>query len=291
MILVAGATGSLGRHLTRTLLDDGKPLRVLVREGSPYDELVAAGAEPVIADLKDPDSLATACAGVDSVVTTANATARGGADTIESVDRQGNLDLVDAAEAAGVRRFLFVSALGARPGHPLPLLNAKGETEQRLRESGMAWTVVQPNLYMDKLIPIVVGGPALAGQPVTLVGDGRRHHSYVAMRDVAAYLRATLDHPRAQRQTLVVGGPQPLSWRDIIAAFERELGYPVPVHTVEPGEPVPGRPEFITELLTMLETYDSPLDVSGLASTYGVTPTPLAEYVRGFVTANRVHAG
>lgn len=291
MILVVGATGELGGHVTRTLLDHGKPVRVLVRDGSNYDELVAAGAEPVIADLKDPGSLTKACMGAETVITTANAVGRGGADTIESVDRQGNRHLIDAAAAAGVRRFLFVSSLGARPGHPVPLLNAKGETEQRLRESGMLWTVLQPNAYMDKFIPPVVGAPALAGEPVSLVGDGRRRHSYVAMRDVVAYVLATLDHPRAPRQTLLIGGPQALSWRDIVAAFEQELGHPVPVRAVEPGEPVPGLPDFVTQLLTMLETYDSPLDVDELASTYGVTPTPVAEFVRGFVTANRAHAG
>ena len=136
MILVVGATGELGGLIVRDLLRQGRQVRVLVRAGSSVDEL--AGAQPVLGDLKDAASLHAACAGVSAVVTTANSTARGGADTVESVDRQGNHDLIDAAAAAGVRRFVFVSALGADPAHPMPLLQAKGEAEQRLRDSGMA---------------------------------------------------------------------------------------------------------------------------------------------------------
>lgn len=183
MILVVGATGQLGGTIAQMLLDRERPVRILVRPGSAYSDLVAGGAEAVIGDLKDPASLVSACQGVHAVITTANATARGGDDTIESVDRVGNRNLVDAATAAGVDIFVFVSALGASPNHPMELLRAKGETEQHLRDSAMAWTVLQPNMFLDKLPMAVVGGPALAGQPVTLVGEARRVHSMVAMRD------------------------------------------------------------------------------------------------------------
>lgn len=203
----------------------------------------------------------------------------------------GNRNLIEVAAAEGVRHFVFISALGASPQHPMPFLQAKGETEQRLRHSGMAWTVLQPNLFMDKLPLAVVGAPALAGQPVTLVGEGRRRHSLVATRDVVAYVTAALENPQAEGQTLLIGGPQPVSWRDVVAAFEQELGREVPVRTVPLGQPVPGMPDMITELLTALETYDSPLDMSALAAAYGVTPTSLADFVRGFVASTRQPVG
>ena len=68
----------------------------------------------------------------------------------------------------------------------MPLLSAKGETEQRLRDSTMTWTVLQPNAFMDVYVPMVFAAPALAGAPVTIVGEGRRQHSLVALSDVAA---------------------------------------------------------------------------------------------------------
>jgi uncharacterized protein YbjT (DUF2867 family) len=287
-ILVVGATGDLGGLITRTLLDQGARVRILVREGSAYEELVAAGAEAIIGDLKDAPSLHAACAGMDAVITTANSVARGGEDTVESVDRKGNRDLIEAAAGAGVGRFVFISALGASASNPNPFLRAKGETEEALRASGMTWTILQPNIYMEIWVAAIVGGPVLAGQPVTLIGEGRRRHSMVARHDVAAYAVRTLEKKEAEDQTLVIGGPEPLSWRDVVAAFERELGHPVPIRQLPPGEPMPGFPDDMTGLVASLETYDSPIDMSGLASTYGLTPTPVAEFIRDFIG---VHAG
>lgn len=286
MILVVGATGVLGGCIARRLLGHGAPVRILVRSGSQYDDLVAAGAEAVIGDLKDPDSVRGACRGIRAVLTTANAIGRTGKDNLESVDHLGNRNLVDAAAAENVRRFVFISALGAHPDHPMPLLRAKGLTEQRLRASGMAWTVLQPNLYMDIWVPAVVGGPALDGRPVTLVGDGLRRHSMVAVRDVASYATAALDHPEADNRTIPIGGPQPVTWRDAVAAFERELGRDLTVRTIAPGEAIPDLPDMISELAAALAGYDSPLDMAELATTYGIAPTTLDDFVHGFVAAS-----
>jgi NADH dehydrogenase len=266
-------------------------VRILVRSGSSYDSLVAAGAQPVTGDLKDPPSLRAACAGATAILTTANSMGRGGDDTVESVDRVGNRNLVEAASAEGVRRFVFTSVLGASPESAMPFVRAKGETEQRLRDSGMAWTVVQPDAFMDTWVPAVVGGPALAGRPVTVVGDGRRRHSFVAMRDVAAYAVAALDHRDAEGQTLLIGGPQALTWRDIVEVFEHELGHPVVLRSVPPGQPVPGLPDFVAQLLAVLDSYDSHIDISRLASSYGVTPTSIAEFARDSVAANAQQVG
>lgn len=284
MILVVGATGNLGGSITRALLAEGKKVRILVRPSSSYADLVGDGAEPVTGDLKEPASLSTACAGVDAVVTTANGIGRGGEDTVESVDLHGNQHLIDAAEAEGVRRFVFTSVLGASTESPVPLIRAKGQAEQRLTKSDMTWTILQPNLYMDTWLPMAVGRPALAGQSVTLVGEGRRRHSMVAMRDVVSYAVAALERDEAHNQRIVIGGPDAISWRDVVAAFEHELGREVPVRTVPLGEPVPGMPEQVNGLFQVLETYDSPLDMTALAVTYGVRPTGLKDFVHDFVS-------
>ncbi len=287
MILVVGATGMLGGSIARRLLADGHKVRILVRGGSSYEDLVDAGAQAVRGDLKDPPSLRAACSGVDTVVTTANAMGRGGEDTIDSVDVRGNQDLIDAAEAEHVRRFVFTSALGATPESPVPFLRAKGEAEQRLAASGMGWAILQPNLFMDLLPVMVVGQPALGGRPVTLVGEGRRRHSIVAMRDVVSYIAAALEHDEGDNQRLVIGGPEPVSWRDVVAAFEHELGREVTVRSVPFGESVPEMPQAVNELLHALETYDSPLEITALSAAYGVRPTPLAEFVHDFVAKSR----
>jgi NADH dehydrogenase len=287
MILVVGATGLLGGHITRRLLDQGRPVRIVVRQGSDYDGLVTAGAEAAIGDLKDPHSVRAACRGVDAVITTANAIGRDGEDNLESVDHIGNNNLIDAAVAQGVRKFVFTSSLGADPGHPMPLLRTKGLVEQRLRASGMTWTVLQPNFYMDTWIPAIVGGPALTGQPVTLVGDGLRQHSMIAVRDVAHYATAALDHPDAHDQTLRIGGPQPFTWRDVVATFERELGEELSIQTIAPGALIPDVPAVVSELAAVLAGYDSPLDMLELSRTFGVLPTTVASFVHDFVASTQ----
>jgi len=291
MILVVGATGLLGGQIARQLLDQGKVVRILVRSDSTYEPLVTAGAEAVQGDLKDLDSLRAACRGVEAVITTANAIGRSGVDNLESVDQHGNRNLIDAAAAEDVRQFVFVSALGAANDHPMPLLRAKGHTEQHLRASGMTWTVLQPNFFMDIWIPAVAGVPALEGQPVTLVGDGKRQHSMVAVHDVASYAVAALDHDEAHNQTLYIGGPHPVTWLDVVAALEQELGQEVPVRTIAPGDPIPGLPDFVSELAAALASYDSPMDVSELTRTYAVAPTTLADFVHRFVAASRQQVG
>jgi uncharacterized protein YbjT (DUF2867 family) len=285
MRLVVGASGLLGGKIATGLLDRGDDVRVLCRDPASVAALEAAGAEPVTGDLKDPASLRAACEGVDTVLTTANAAQRSGDDTIESVDRHGNVALIDAAAEAGVERFVFVSALAADAASPVPLLAAKGATEQRLQASGMTWTVLRPDTFMDVWIPMIVGGPALAGQPVTLVRDGDRVHSYVAVEDVAAYAAGAVDHPAAADTLLPIRGPEPVSWLDVVAAFEAELGREVPVRWIDPGEPVPGIPEVVHPPMWAFEAYDSPLEMGELSATFGVTPTPLTDHVRSFARA------
>lgn len=270
----------------RKLLDEGAGVRMLVRSTSDYKALVELGAEPAFGDLKDPSSLEAACLDVETVVTTATATARGGEDTIESVDLDGNRNLVRAAEKSGVDRFVLISALGAALDSQLPVLQAKATAEEELRTSSMSWTILQPDVFMDRLVPLVVGQPVLEDRPVTLVGDGRRRHSFVATRDVAAYAVAAIRNEAGTR-TLPIGGPEPLSWREIVQAFSDELGKEVPVHTVNPGEPIPTLPEFATSLLAALEAYDSPLDMTELTRTYGIAPTNMAAFVHDFVAAHR----
>lgn len=289
MILVIGATGQLGGLIARRLLHRGDAVRVLVRDlsSAAARDLAEAGAHLVLGDLADTASLRTACESVRGIITTANSMSRGDPDTIESVDRRGNANLIDAAVEQGVRRFVFISALGADAHHPMPLLQAKGETEQRLRESGMDWTALQPDFYMDMLPMAVVGAPALAGGAVTLVGEGRCRHSMVAISDVADYALAALDRDDAVGQTLRIGGPEAVSWRDVLAAFERHLGRDIPVSFVAPGHPIDGMPGMLTGLLAALETYDSPLDTGGLAKRYGVVQTSLDDFVHGVVAATR----
>jgi len=288
MILIAGATGMLGGMITQQLLAQGKDVRILVRENSASEGMAAqgmatsaqtlidAGAQPVYGDMKDRASLDTAMTGVDMVLTTANSVLRAGEDTVETVDRQGNLSLIDAAHAAGVKHFIFTSALGADTNSLIPLMRSKAEAETALRESGMAYTILSPNLIAEVWLGVVVGAPLQAGQPITLVGEARRVHSFVSIADVAALGVAAVDNPAAHNATIPIGGPEAVSWRQIVAGVGQVIGREIPVRFVQPGEPVPFVPEAVQQSMAVQDTYDSPLPMDTIAATYGVTPTPMA---------------
>ncbi len=287
MILVVGATGNLGGVVTRMLLAQGQPTRILARSQSNYQSLADAGAQIVLGDLKQRGSLDAACQGADIVITTANSAARGGEDNVQTVDLEGNRNLIDAVKAAGVNQFIFVSVLGADPNSPVPFIQAKGKTEDALRESGIPYTILAPNGYMEVMVAGIVGMPALMGQPVTIVGGGRRKHSFISVGDVAAFILAAIGNPAAINQKLLLGGPQPLSFRDAVAIYERVLGHRIQVRSVAPGEPVPGLPQMVAQLLAGLDTYDSPIDMTETARTFGIQLTPLEEVVRRAVTSVR----
>src|SRR6266581_8730987 len=145
MILIVGATGNLGGAVTRMLLAQDQPVRILARLQSNYQPLVEAGAQVVLGDLKQRGSFDAACEGADIVITTASAGERGGEDTVQTVDWEGNRNLIDAAKTAGVKQFIYVSVAFADPKSPVHIWQAKGKTEDYLRESGLPYTIIAPS--------------------------------------------------------------------------------------------------------------------------------------------------
>src|SRR5688572_30562340 len=195
MNLVVGSTGLLGGVITRMLLEKNEPVRVLARgaasDASPLRSEMAA-AEVVRGDLKDRASLDAACAGVTTVITTANSAQRGGDDNVSTVDLEGNAALIDAAKKAGVNHFIFVSAAAVDEASPVPLFAAKARAERHLRETGMNWTIIAPHVFMDVWFPMIIGSALAAGRPVPLVAGGKSRHSFIAVQDVAAFAVASV---------------------------------------------------------------------------------------------------
>jgi len=277
--------------ITRRLLEQSKEVRILVRNNSPSaqlaqdgratpaESLIEAGAQPVHGDLRDRASLDAAVEGVETVVSTANSAGRGGEDNPRSVDLEGNRNLIEAARDAGVEHFIFVSALGADPDHPVPFMQAKGQSEASLRESGMEYTILAPTPFMEVWAAVVVGMPALQDQPVTLVGEGRRRHSFISNRDVAAFAVAAVDDSAARNQYLAIGGPEPLTWRDVVATYERVLGRPISVQFLAMREPVP-LPDPMPGILAGMETYDSAIEMDEISRTFDVPLTRLETFAR-----------
>jgi uncharacterized protein YbjT (DUF2867 family) len=229
MILVVGATGELGGEVCRRLRQQDRPVRALVRPGSPKESALAElGAEVVHGNLTDPESLRTACRGAQAVVTTANAIkARRRADSLKAIDRDGNLALVEAARAEGVRRFVFTSLTPHLPENN-PFVRYKRQVERAVRESGLAWTVLQPSAFMETSFSPMLGWDAEQGK-VRVVGPGTAPISYISEKDVAEFTALVVEDSRAEGRDFPLGGPEALSPLAAVRIFEEVFGRPFQV--------------------------------------------------------------
>ena len=225
MILVVGATGLLGTEICRALRQRGKPVRALVRAtaSDKARQLASAGVELTVGDLKDPESLNRACQGASAVISTASSTfSRQAGDSIDTVDRRGQMNAVDAARSAQVSRFAFVSIPGEIK-FPSPLTTAKREVEQHLVQSGVPYTILRANWFMEVWL-----SPALAfdyaNHRARIYGAGSNPVSFVSYKDVAQFAVQSVDAAAAANRALDVGGPEPVSQLDAVRIFERAIG-------------------------------------------------------------------
>ncbi len=223
MILVAGGTGVLGSAIVRRLLDSGRKTRVLTRHRERAAAHEQRGAEVVVADLRDRASLDAACQGATHVITTANAFAGKGGESVPAIDERGNRHLVLAARAAGVRQFVFTSALLPEAYRAIDYFAAKFATEDYLRASGLAWTILRPTAFMETWA-LIIGEPLVRTGSTKIFGSGRNPINFVAVDDVAAVAVMTLDRPDACGASVDIGGPENLTLLEVAAVFERVAG-------------------------------------------------------------------
>ena len=226
MILIVGASGRLGSVVAQRLLAQGTPVRAMTRNPSNLAHLKQQGAEVVSGDLRDPASLLSACQGVDQVLAAAHALLGKGDNNPQTVDDAGNRQLIDAAKAAGVQRFIFISLQGASPDAPVEFFRIKYRTEEYLRASGLNYTIIRPTAFMD-LWAQLIGQPILEQDKTTIFGRGNNPVNFVAVEDVARFACAAIEDPRARNRIIEVGGPENLTLNQVAETFERVSGHQV----------------------------------------------------------------
>jgi uncharacterized protein YbjT (DUF2867 family) len=224
-VLVAGATGTVGLRICELLVAKGRPVRALVRSTSRAERtsrLRELGADVVVGDLERPETLGPAVAGVTDVVTTASSfPVDPRPDSFEHVDRAGTINLIDAAEAAGVRRFVFTSFSLAPDDFPFQ--GAKRAVEERLAAGTLEYTILQPGSFMEVWFSPMLGFD-VAGGRVQVYGDGTAPLSWISSGDVAVFAVWALGAEAARNAALELGGPEALSQLDAIAIHEELAG-------------------------------------------------------------------
>jgi uncharacterized protein YbjT (DUF2867 family) len=289
MILVVGATGMTGSDICGKLTAQGKQVRALAREtadAAKVERLRSMGVEIVTGDLRDAASLDAACRGVDAVITTASAMPVAyvpEANTPGTTDRDGMMNLVDAARAARARHFVHTSF----PEYDIafPLQDAKRAAEAHLRGSGLTHTILRPTFFMEVWLSPIVGFDYL-NRKATIYGEGKNPISWISFHDVADFAVAALENPAARNTTLTLGGPAALTPLEVVSIFEKVGGKPweyvnVPVEALQAQHSAASDPlqKSFAGLMLGYAT-GSKIDMAETLKAFPVGLTPVEAYAR-----------
>ena len=207
MILVVGGTGRLGSSVANRLQRRGLGVRVLSRGLALNPGTLDGGVEVVHGDVRDPASLVPPMEGVDVVVSAMQGfTGRGGV-TPQSVDRDGNIHLIDAAEGAGAD-IVMLSVVGAAADSSMELMRMKFAAEQRLRSGSAPWTILRSDAYAETWIGLLEQTAGKSGRP-RVFGQGNNPISWVSVEDVAAVVERAVTDRSLRGRVLELCGPEP----------------------------------------------------------------------------------
>jgi NADH dehydrogenase len=301
LVLVVGATGALGRPVVKLLLERGVRVRALSRHPAQASDLAALGAEVVAGDLTDAASLARACAGAERVLACAHSILGRGRWRSEAVDDAGHRALIDAARAAGVRRFVYTSGSGASSDHPIDFFRTKHRIEQYLLASGLDAVILRPTAFMDQHVHLFNGAAVLAKGKANLIGPATKPRNFVWAGDVAQFaLRALLEDPPPFRK-LDIGGHDTLSNSEVADLYAREAGIaPRASHlpagvarmmSMLAGPLHPGMARILHLMSLPDAAFDERFDgAAALEQRFGLRLKRVQEFVREQVAAHRAAA-
>ena len=226
-ILISGATGNIGTELTKHLAVRGVPFRAMVRnpdEKSAQGLRDLSGAELVAADFNDPASVGRALTGIERAFLLTHSSAQAEAQ---------QLSFVEQARQAGVRHLIKQSQWAASAESPVRFLRYHAVVEQAIEDSGLAYTFLRPNLFMQGLLAFKQSIQT-QGQLFAPIGEAKV--SVVDVRDIAAAAAAALTEPGHANKTYNLTGPQALTHREMAAELSAALHRPVAFVDVAPAE-------------------------------------------------------
>ncbi len=214
-ILLAGATGYLGSHIAKQLVQSAYDPRVIVRSPNKLVHLGIEVGDIFQAELTSPDTIRGCCSEIDTVISTVGITRQKDGLTYLDVDYQANLNLLNEAREAGVRKFIYVSVLNGENLRHLKICDAKEQFVEQLEKSGLEYCVIRPNGFFSDMSEIYA--MALKGN-VYLFGSGEQKANPIHGEDLA---EVCINAIGSSDQEIKIGGPDTLSYNQIAEmAFE-----------------------------------------------------------------------
>jgi uncharacterized protein YbjT (DUF2867 family) len=223
MILILGATGRIGTHLVRELVQSGANVRALVRNPERATRLEPA-CQLVRGDIEDADSLCRALEGVRSLFLLCKESSR-----LPAHERNA----IAAAREAGVAHVVKLSSWGAAADAKMEVARAHAEGEESLRRSGLTYTLLRPNYFMNNLAANL---PQVRETGRLRVPMGQARISMIDVRDIAAVAARVLREAGHEGKVYELSGPTALRFSDVAKVLSEALGKPVVYEDVPPEE-------------------------------------------------------
>jgi NADH dehydrogenase len=226
-VLVTGGTGFVGTHLVNRLLNRGHQVAVLARDPRRTRNRYNRPVETVPGDVLEPESLSAAAEGRDAVVHLVGIIHEEGSQTFDRMHREAAENAIAAAERAGARRYLHMSAMGASESSPSEYGRTKAAGEKAVRASKLAWTIVRPSIifgpgdgFVSLLATIVRKNPGF----IPVIGPGTTRFQPVSIYDVTRVFADALDKPETAGKSYEVGGPDVVTLNDIYREIAAAVG-------------------------------------------------------------------
>jgi uncharacterized protein YbjT (DUF2867 family) len=286
-VAVVGATGFVGRHVVPELVRQGHRVVAVSRRGEMLAAWPADAVRPAAADVESGAGLAAAFAGAEAVVHLAAIPRETRGRTFDNVNVAGTGRVVAAAEAAGVRRIVHLSVLGAVDDPELRYLRSKWQGEELVRRSSLEWVILRPSLLFGEgdgffnLIRVTLTwwSPGV----VVIPGDGSARFQPLSVDDLAVAVGICLQDPARSGRTYEIGGPAHVTYREIVdrvmeVTGKRRIKLPMPIPLISALTAVTDKvlPIFPVshDQIRSLRT-DNFTEPGAFAAAFGVEPRPL----------------
>lgn len=226
LVLVTGATGFLGRRVVPVLKEHRHQVRCLVHTPGRERIFAPRSVDIYYGSVLDPDALSGACYDVEAVVHLVGVIRQQRRMTYDQINHQGLANVIAAAKEHRVKHFLLVSAIGASNDRSFPYLYSKWQGEQVLANSGLPYTIIQSSIMFgagDEFLNTIAGMTRVL-PIVPVVGSGRNRLQPLAVEDMARCIALALDREDLKGKIIELGGPQQISYNEIVAIVARTLG-------------------------------------------------------------------
>ena len=288
-ICITGATGFIGRNLVNRLGKNGSVLKLLYHNQKP-DFPENDRTEYVAGGLEDSESLTELCKETEVLIHLIGIIVETRHKKFQTTVVQGTKEVVQAAVKAGVKRIIYMSAIGANKHGSTMYFRTKSEAEEIVKSSGIEYTIFRPSLVYGKQDGfLTLQSKILKRSPVSpIIGSGKFLMQPVYIDDLTKAVFNSLTNPESINRTIEIGGPQRLEYREIIELIKKQMGirrlnFHVPLWFMKVNarflELLLSPPPFTVDQMRMLEE-GSIADIEFMRSHLGVEPIRFEDALR-----------